>query len=248
MDDNIDEVWNLLLKMNIRDDDKDMDKFLENHPEKHIEKNKFECILLFQPEIEEKFNKCLTRFGETISKEVVKQSGASKLYYLNNCLSVGEVENFLDRIFEKQNGKDFRIACDCGFIAEIHGGNETKYKVVPPHEEQVWRSIPKFIHFQADMDKYKKYIKSFVSEKMELTHESSNVRFVAIHTFMFQVFNVNKETEQLNKETELPPTNKEFEEVDRQVDEIIRRQRQADKEAEELQIAKLEHDELEFSD
>ena len=78
---------------------------------------------------------------------------------------------------------------NCWFIAEDSIENE--YTSMPPNENDVERSIPFTLSNNRDMETYKHYIYSFISEKMERIHISSSHRYVAIYGFLFKVVRLN---------------------------------------------------------
>ena len=79
---------------------------------------------------------------------------------------------------------------DYGFIVEDTSDNT--YTNKPPNENEVERSIPFTITKNIDIETYKHYIFSFISEKMEMIHISSSHRYTALYGFLFKVVKLNK--------------------------------------------------------
>ena len=96
--------------------------------------------------------------------------------------------NLLDRIVQ-ESPRPFKIMTDCGFIVEDTIENE--YTNMPPNENDVERLIPFTLSKNTDIETYKHYIYSFISEKMEKIHISSSHRYVEMYGFLFKVVRLN---------------------------------------------------------
>ena len=163
-------------------------KFIENHNFRDLY-NGDECILLFETANEIKFRKCLHQASYKADQVKVDDKNAYRNYYLNKLTTIDKVLDLLDRII-KECTLPFKIMCDCGFIVEDSTNNE--YTRMPPKEDEVERSVPFTITKNTDMETYKHYIYSFISEKMEKIHISSSHRYVAIYGFLFKVVKLTK--------------------------------------------------------
>ena len=106
---------------------------------------------------------------------------------MNKVSNIQAVFDLLDRIV-RESPRPFKIMTDCGFIVEDTLENE--YTSMPPNENDVERSIPFTITKNTDIETYKHYIYSFISEKMEKIRISSSHRYVAIYGFLFKVVNI----------------------------------------------------------
>ena len=163
-------------------------KFIQNHKLQDLY-NDDECILLFEPADEEKFRECLHNTSYRNDQVVVKDFDLYINYYLNKVSNIQAVFNLLDRIVT-ESPRPFKIMTDCGFIVEDTIENE--YTSMPPNETEVERSIPFTISKNTDMETYKHYIYSFISEKMEKIHISSSHHYVAIYGFLFKVVKLTR--------------------------------------------------------
>jgi hypothetical protein len=116
--------------------------------------------------------------------ENVKDRGLYQEYYINRLTKIQKVYEQLDKIYVS-NKQAFKILVDFGFVSQIKDAENPQkftYKITPPKEEKTNLSIPHTITNKSDIESYKHYIASNISEKMERHHENSNTRYVAIVT------------------------------------------------------------------
>jgi hypothetical protein len=131
--------------------------------------------------------------------EVEKDEKLYKNYYLNNVTHIEKVFEQLDKILNQEK-TPFKIAVDFGFIVEKKEEKDDGlikktvyiYSRRPPDVDETSRSIPFVVTNKYDMEVYKQYIISNISEKMELHYEDSTTRFVAITTSLFKVMKLGR--------------------------------------------------------
>jgi hypothetical protein len=118
--------------------------------------------------------------------EKVVDRGEYKEYFINRLTQIEKVYEQLDRIYDANNNA-FKILVDFGFIVMRNVEDKVKFSVSPPDSESANLSIPHTITNKSDLDSYKHYIASNISEKMEKHHADSRTRYVGIVTSMFKV-------------------------------------------------------------
>ena len=181
-------------------------KFIEKYGHKRIldeSETTLPCILLINdPEIYED-----PKFKEVISKNVgyskekgnnieniVSKDGVYIEIYINRLTQIEKIFEQLDRIYENTK-QVFKILVDFGFIVQrretIKDKIVYKYSVSPP-DSTLQKSIPHTITNKTDLESYKHYIASNISEKMEFHHQDSITRYVAIVTSLFKVIPLGK--------------------------------------------------------
>lgn len=166
-----------------RELNKELTKFIDKHPFSHIECD--EALILFPPIDINKFQASLRRIGYT--KNSIKKENHNVYidYYLNKITELNFIFSSLDTIYEENKAHPFKIGFDCGFVVE--DTKDVKYTRTAPNEDEIGRSIPVVIKNQSDMNTYKHYVFSAISEKTERTHIDSAHRYCAIHTILFKI-------------------------------------------------------------
>ena len=166
-----------------RELNKELTKFIDKHPFSHIECD--EALILFPPIDINKFQASLRRIGYT--KNSIKKENHNVYidYYLNKITELNFIFTSLDTIYEENKAQPFKIGFDCGFVVE--DTKDVKYTRTAPNEDEIGRSIPVVIENQSDMNTYKHYVFSAISEKTERTHIDSAHRYCAIHTILFKI-------------------------------------------------------------
>ena len=181
-------------------------KFIEKHGYKRIideSETTLPCILLIHdpvifedPKFKEVINKNVgysKKKGNNI-ENIVSKDGVYIEYYINRLTKIEKIYEQLDRIYEKTK-QVFKIIVDFGFIVQkketIKDIIVNKYSVSPP-DSTLQKSIPHTITNKTDLESYKHYIASNISEKMELHHLDSITRYVAIVTSLFKVIPLGK--------------------------------------------------------
>ncbi len=177
--------------------DKDVTDFIKKHKFK-ISEASDKCILLFRPEDNELFEQALyraSRHGKgyhrtkyTRNETSMEKENLDKLYYINRITNVSFIRDYLDQIYEQQNGDPFKISCDAGFIQQTYDDDRVSYDVTHVMAFNTGKSCPVVISNRKDLNTYKHYVYSYISEKMEQTHENSRNQYIAIHSFLFKVF------------------------------------------------------------
>lgn len=161
----------------------ELTKFVKKHSLKYIECD--DAILLFEPRDMEKFKQALRRISYAQNSMKKEDHDIYINYYLNRCTELGFIFDSLDKIYEENKNEAFKIGFDCGFIVE--DTKDVTYSRTAPTDEETGRSIPVIIKNKSDMETYKHYVYSAISEKTELTHKNSSQHYCAIHTVLFKV-------------------------------------------------------------
>lgn len=164
----------------------ELTKFVNKHSLAHLECD--EALILFQPIDMDKFRASLRRIGYTINSVKKEKHNIYTNYFLNRITEIGFIFDSLDRIYEENKGHPFKINFDCGFVVE--DTKEIKYTRTAPTEDNVGRTIPVIISKDSDIETYKHYVWSAISEKTEMTHQNSSQHYCAIHTILFKVTNL----------------------------------------------------------
>jgi len=164
----------------------ELTKFIDKHKLVHIDNiHSDDAIILIPPIDRDKFSSSLRRVGYKMNSLKKEDHKIYIDYYINRVTQINIVFDHLDQIFEENKGQAFKIGFDCGFVVE--NTKDVTYKTTAPNSDEVGRSIPVIIKTQEDMNTYKHYVYTAVSEKTERIHENSSNRYCAIHTFMFKV-------------------------------------------------------------
>ena len=166
-----------------RDLNKELTKYVDKHPLLHLECD--DAVLLFPPMNIEAFKRELRRVvyrPNTIKKE---DHNIYINYFLNRITEINFIFSSLDQIYEENKARPIKISFDCGFV--IEDTQNTTYKRTAPIDEETGRTVPVIIKNKEDMETYKHYVFSAISEKAEKTHETSSQRFCAIHTMLFKI-------------------------------------------------------------
>ncbi len=180
---------------NVNDEDykrnPEMVRFIERHKPRRIDCDGF--IPLFdvsdehQDAFHEKITEVFRKNGNEPNKKKIDSHGDYFLYYINNLSSMEALFETLDVVYRKHEDSPFKIMCDSGFILEKHNEDECTFMYNPPTELVTGRSITTTITNEHDLEVYKHYIYSYITEKTEITHENSRNRYCAIVSFMFKV-------------------------------------------------------------
>ncbi len=135
--------------------------------------------------------------GNSHNVKKMVSHGDYHLYYINNLSSIEALFEALDVVYHKHKDTPFKIMCDSGYILEQYtddngvagsgGTDECSYRYQPPDEMVTGRSTTTTITEPHDLELYKHYIYSYITEKTEITHENSRNRYCAIVSFMFKV-------------------------------------------------------------
>ncbi len=172
---------------------KEITEFIKNHKPKFIDDADDEYIPLFPVDADThedflaKLQQVRNGYGNKPNNEHIDSHDDYTLYYLNNLTSVRNIFKFLDSVYDKHKDSPFKLMCDAGFMQQSHDGSNISYHYKPPSEMNEQRAVPVVISSPSDVETYKHYIYSYISEKMEETHENSRNRFCAIVAFMFKV-------------------------------------------------------------
>ncbi len=204
----IDEVTEGLVTTHATDEDykrnRELVRFIKSHkPEKIQSPDGF--IPLFtvdddnQAAFQSKITDVFQKNGNEHNNTKVDSHGDYFLYYINNLSSMEALFDALESVYEKHQEFPFKITCDSGFILEQHDSDSCSYKYQPPAEMVSGRSIPMTIAERHDLELYKHYIYSYITEKTEVTHENSRNRYCAIVSFMFKVIPLQRTGKRTSK-------------------------------------------------
>jgi len=159
-----------------------------------------DCIPLFKPQDQLKFDTLITSLKQKPDTKLHEDHDVFHVYYINSVTSVNQVFSYLDVIYTKHKRFPFKLIVNAGFILEQACGDEdVKYTVIKVYDYNEQRSIPLVISKPADMDLYKHYLYSYITEKRELTHQNSSNRYVAIIQFCFKVVLLNRTGKTISK-------------------------------------------------
>ncbi len=192
----IDEVTDGLVTTVATEDDykrnSELVRFIQRHKPERIESpDGFIPLFTVDDDNQAAFQSKVTDIYNKNGKEhnclKVDLHGDYFLYYINNLSSMKALFDTLESVYDKHKDSPFKIMCDSGFILEQHDSDSCSYKYQPPAEMVSGRSIPMTITERHDLELYKHYIYSYITEKTELTHENSRNRYCAIVSFMFKV-------------------------------------------------------------
>ncbi len=170
---------------------KEITEFIKNHKPRFIDSDGYIPLFPVDANMREDFLAKLQQvrngYGNKPNNEHIDDHGDYTLYYLNNLTSIRNIFKFLDGVYDKHKDSPFKLMCDAGFMQQSHDGDNISYHYKPPSEMNEQRAVPVVIASTSDLQTYKHYIYSYISEKMEETHENSRNRFCAIVSFMFKV-------------------------------------------------------------
>ena len=161
----------------------ELTKFIDKHPFAHIECD--DAIILFPPLNMEAFKAALRRVSYHPNSIKKEDHNVYLNYYLNKITDLNFIFTSLDTIYDENKAHPFKIGFDCGFVVE--DTKDATYKRTAPSEDSVGKTIPVTITNRSDMETYKHYVFSAISEKAERTHEHSSQHYCAIHTILFKV-------------------------------------------------------------
>jgi len=159
-----------------------------------------DCIPLFKPQDQLKFDTLITSLRQKPDTKLHEDHDVFHIYYINSVTSVNQVFSYLDTIYTAHKRFPFKLIANAGFILEQTCGDEdVKYTIIKVYDYNEQRSIPVVISKPADMDLYKHYLYSYITEKRELTHQNSSNRYVAIIQFCFKVILLNRTGKTISK-------------------------------------------------
>jgi hypothetical protein len=195
--DELQRITDGLLDGNTVDVNKELTQFLNAHGYVHIDTfdSDGDAILLTTPIDMQLFREALPRTGYRPNEVRVDRHTTHTNYYLNRCDNVARIRGLLEDIYDHHRGRPFKIGFDVGYIKENTQPRSTtedrrppvSYTRTYPHESQLGRTIPCVIESREQMHTYWHYVYAVMSERTEEHHETSSIRYCAIHTFMFQV-------------------------------------------------------------
>ena len=100
----------------------------------------------------------------------------------------------MDRIYKNEK-QGFKIHINFGYIVENKA--ESKYEFKSPKQNEKFSTVM-MISCKKDLENYKHYITSYISEKMEEHHETSKIRYVAIYCSEFEVYPLGSNAAKIN--------------------------------------------------
>ena len=186
--DELQRITDGLLDGNTVDVNKELTQFLNVHGYVHIDTfdSDGDAILLTTPIDMQLFREALPRTGYRPNEVRVDRHTTHTNYYLNRCDDVARIRGLLEDIYDHHRGRPFKIGFDVGYIKE-NTQEPVSYTRTYPHESQLGRTIPCVIESREQMHTYWHYVYAVMSERTEEHHETSSIRYCAIHTFIFQV-------------------------------------------------------------
>ena len=140
-------------------------------------------ILLFEPLDKDKFKRCLRQIGYKPNTVKVENHNIYTDYYINKPTNFDIVDEVIERIANEQMFP-IKINFDIGFVVE--DTKEISYSRTHMDSNN-GRATPSEIKDRDELMNYKTYIRLYISEKMEMTHQTSAHRFCAITGFLFHV-------------------------------------------------------------
>lgn len=164
-------------------------RYLYKHPSKKLECNKDNCLQLFKPLNETRFNQC----RQSVSFEynhIERKEDPNKIfcnYSLNNITSLRELFVFLESVDFREN-KPYKISFDCGFIVE--NTKDKTYTLTKPTVQNLGKTVPMVIRGPSDVQLYKHLVFSTLGNYTSEVHAASagsQYHYVSIHTILFQV-------------------------------------------------------------
>ncbi|KAA6377905.1 MAG: hypothetical protein EZS28_026568, partial [Streblomastix strix] len=140
-------------------------------------------ILYFLPENMEQFVATVYKARQGFDRErkiELKEENdqRSELHYNNVIQSVRDIEEFVDKVYEEQHHKAFKIQFNFGVIYE-------EYK-----DTRIQEHSPKIIQNQDDIEEYQQYINAEVINMQNYTLDSTRQRYIAIYSMMIKTFNL----------------------------------------------------------
>ena len=169
----------------VDDDNKEALMYLFKHPTKKLECGK-DCLLLFKPENQDKFNECRRQITYKPNQEVIKDNKIYCNYYLNNITYLEGIFKYIDNIFKNEK-VPYKISFDCGFIIEDR--KEHTYSFSSPSWQNQGYTVPMCIKRPEDVQLYKHLVFSTLGDYTSEVHlcEGSRYHYVAMHSILFQV-------------------------------------------------------------
>jgi len=178
--------------------DKEITVFINNHGFTKIDCNGY--IPLFKPQDQPRFDAIISSLKQKPNTTLYEDHNVFVIYLINSVTSIKRVFEYLDTVYEKHKSFPFKLIVNAGFILEQDcGDGDVEYKIVKVYDYDEQRSIPVVISKPADVELYKHYLYSYITEKSEVTHLNSSNRYVAIIQFCFKVVLLNRTGKTISK-------------------------------------------------
>ncbi|KAA6364225.1 MAG: hypothetical protein EZS28_040248 [Streblomastix strix] len=123
------------------------------------------------------------------------RTGFNRERTVNQRDDTGDIEMFVNKIYESQHHQAFKIQFNFGVIYEEyrHDQNDqvqVDYGYILPRDTRIQEHSPKVIQNQDDIDEYQQYIKAEIINMQNFTLESTRQRYIAIYSMLIKTYNL----------------------------------------------------------
>ncbi|KAA6369506.1 MAG: hypothetical protein EZS28_034967, partial [Streblomastix strix] len=157
-------------------------------------------LLYFLPENTEQFIATVSEARQGFARErTIEQEEPngqlSQLHYNNVIQSLSDIEEFVDKVYEEQHHKAFKIQFNFGVIYEELKSDQNDqvsvdYGYILPRDTRIQEHTPKVIQSEDDVNEYQQYIKSEIINMQNYTLDSTRQRYIAIYSMLIKTYNL----------------------------------------------------------